>query len=206
AAFRISRGLAAEGIGMLRYDALGVGGSGGELGDGSFTVKVADTVRAAEFLTERGTPPQLLVGHSCGGAAAIIAAQQIPSIRAVATTRAPAEPADVERHYDAIVDKVLAERSGTWNIGGREITLQRDVGAVARTADGIGPVPTHDRPLPILSPPPTAPRRLAPARTTSRPTLPPRWFAPAERPDHVPRADRQAQRAARMISEWAAQY
>src|SRR5699024_3386912 len=72
AAFRISRGLAAEGIGMLRYDALGVGGSGGELGDGSFTVKVADTVRAAEFLTERGTPPQLLrseerrVGKECG--------------------------------------------------------------------------------------------------------------------------------------------
>src|SRR5699024_4067224 len=68
AAFRISRGLAAEGIGMLRYDALGVGGSGRELGDCSFTVKVADTVRAAEFLTERGTPPQLLVGHSWGGA------------------------------------------------------------------------------------------------------------------------------------------
>src|SRR5699024_1318987 len=140
AAFRISRGLAAEGIGMLRYDALGVGGARGERGDGPPPGTAPDADRAAEVLTERGPPPQLLVGHSWGGAAAIIAAQQIPSIRAVATIGAPAEPADVERHYDAIVDKVLAEGSGTWNIGGREITLKRDFVEDVRRADLIGRV------------------------------------------------------------------
>ena len=206
AAFRIARGLAAEGIGMLRYDALGVGGSGGELGDGSFTVKVADTVRAAEFLTERGTPPQLLVGHSWGGAAAIIAAQQIPSIRAVATIGAPAEPADVERHYDAIVDKVLAEGSGTWNIGGREITLKRDFVEDVRRADLIGRVRTLDRPLLIIHSPTDATVDIENASTIFRAALHPRSFVSLEGSDHFLTVDGQAHRAARIIGAWADQY
>src|SRR5699024_272544 len=206
AAFRISRGLAAEGIGMLRYDALGVGGSGGELGDGSITVKVADTVRAAEFLTQLGTPPQLLVGHSWGGAAAIIAAQQIPSIRTVATTGAPAEPADVERHSDASVDKVLAEGSGTWNIGGREITLKRDFVEDVRRADLIGRVRTLDRPLLIIHSPTDATVDIENASTIFRAALHPRSFVSLEGSDHFLTVDGQAHRAARIISAWADQY
>jgi alpha/beta superfamily hydrolase len=66
AASRICRQLAAEGIGMLRFDNLGLGDSEGEWGDGSFTTKVADTVRAVEFMAARGTPVDVLVGHSFG--------------------------------------------------------------------------------------------------------------------------------------------
>src|SRR6201985_703176 len=55
AAARICKQLAADGIGMLRFDALGLGGSEGDWGDGSFTVKVKDVVRACEFMAERGT-------------------------------------------------------------------------------------------------------------------------------------------------------
>lgn len=63
AAARICKGLAAEGIGMLRFDNLGLGDSDGDWGDGSFTNKVSDTVRAAEFMADRGTRVDLLVGH-----------------------------------------------------------------------------------------------------------------------------------------------
>ena len=54
AASRICKQLAAEGVGMLRFDNLGLGESRGEWGDGSFTIKVDDTVRAAEFMRDRG--------------------------------------------------------------------------------------------------------------------------------------------------------
>jgi hypothetical protein len=40
AASRICKQLASDGIGMLRFDALGLGDSEGDWGDGSFTVKV----------------------------------------------------------------------------------------------------------------------------------------------------------------------
>ncbi|WP_235029644.1 alpha/beta hydrolase family protein [Streptomyces sp. 3213.3] len=89
AASRVSKQLAREGIGMLRYDNLGLGDSEGDWGDGSFTVKVQDTIRAAALMAERGTPADLLVGHSWGGSAAIAAAAVATGVRAVATIGAP---------------------------------------------------------------------------------------------------------------------
>lgn len=206
AAFRICRGLAAQGIGMLRYDNLGIGDSEGELGDGSFTVKVEDTVRAAQFLVERGTPPEMIVGHSWGGAAAILAAQQIPSIRAVVTIGAPAEPADVERHYDAIVDRVLEEGSGTWEIGGRAMTLKRDFVEDVRRADLIARVRTLARPLLIMHSPTDATVDIENASKIFWAAVHPRSFLSLEGSDHFLTVDGQAQRAAGIISAWVNQY
>src|SRR6201988_2094243 len=60
AAARICKQLAGDGIGMLRFDALGLGDSNGDWGDGSFTVKVNDFTRACEFMAEQGTPADIL--------------------------------------------------------------------------------------------------------------------------------------------------
>src|SRR6185369_6520405 len=54
AAARICKQLADDGIGMLRFDALGLGDSEGDWGDGSFSHKVADTVCAVEFMNASG--------------------------------------------------------------------------------------------------------------------------------------------------------
>src|SRR3984957_21003318 len=76
AAARICKQLAAEGIGMLRFDALGLGASEGDWGDGLFTVKVDDIVKACEFMADRGTPADILIRHCCGVAAVLAAALQ----------------------------------------------------------------------------------------------------------------------------------
>jgi pimeloyl-ACP methyl ester carboxylesterase len=107
AASRICKQLALDGIGMLRFDALGLGDSEGDWGDGSFTVKVNDVVKACEFMAERGTPADILVGHSWGGAAVLAAARSSPRVRAVVTVAAPVEPSHVEAHYDAVVDRAI---------------------------------------------------------------------------------------------------
>lgn len=206
AAFRISRSLAGQGIGMLRYDALGLGDSAGDWGDGSFTVKVADTVRAVEHLAARGTPPEILVGHSWGGAAAIVAAQQVPSIRAVVTIGAPSEPSEVERHYDAIVDRVIDHGSGTWLVGGRALTLKRDFVEDVRRADLIGHVRALDRPLLIMHSPTDATVDIDNASQIFRAALHPRSFISLEGSDHFLAVDGQAERAALIISAWADQY
>src|ERR1700712_2845041 len=62
AASRICKQLASEGIGMLRFDNLGLGDSEGDWGEGAFTNKVQDTVRAIEFMEASGRPARLLVG------------------------------------------------------------------------------------------------------------------------------------------------
>ena len=109
AASRICKQLADEGIGMLRFDNLGLGDSEGDWGDGSFSHKVADTVQAARFMNESGRDVRLLVGHSFGGAAVIAAAHQLESVRAVASIGAPYEPGHVEHNYDALVERILVE-------------------------------------------------------------------------------------------------
>src|SRR5580765_7708505 len=74
AASRICKQLASEGIGMLRFDNIGLGDSEGDWGDGSFSHKVQDTAQAATYMEESGHEVRLLVGHSFGGAAVIAAA------------------------------------------------------------------------------------------------------------------------------------
>lgn len=73
AASRMCKALADTGIGMLRFDNLGLGESAGDWSEGSFSHKVADTVVAAEFMRSQGKAISLLVGHSFGGAAVLSA-------------------------------------------------------------------------------------------------------------------------------------
>src|SRR5258705_13978544 len=84
AATRICKSLASEGIGMLRFDNLGLGDSGGDWGDGSFSHKVADTGAAEEFMNGSGREGRLLVGHSFGGSAVAAAAHPCQTVAAVA--------------------------------------------------------------------------------------------------------------------------
>jgi putative redox protein len=206
AAARTCRQLAAEGIGMLRFDNLGLGDSEGDWGDGSFTVKVDDTVEAARFLVERGTPPDLLVGHSFGGAAAIAAARRIPSVRAVATVGAPIEPRNVERHYRALVDRVLEDGHAEWLVGGKALTLKRHFVEDIRRAELRQHVRELGLPLLVMHSPTDATVGIANASSIFRAAGHPRSFVALEGSDHLLAARGQAQRAGRIISAWADQY
>src|SRR5260370_9172765 len=55
AAARICKQLAEDGVGMVRFDALGLGDSEGDWGDGSFTHNVSDVIQACEVMAQRGT-------------------------------------------------------------------------------------------------------------------------------------------------------
>ena len=125
AANRICKQLASEGIGMLRFDNLGLGDSQGDWGDGSFSNKVADTVRAVEFMNGSGREVGLLVGHSFGGAAVIAAAHECETVAAVASIGAPYDPAHVEHNYDALVQRIEADGEAPFLIGGKALTLKR---------------------------------------------------------------------------------
>lgn len=135
AAARICKQLARDGIAMMRFDALGLGDSDGDWGDGSFTVKANDVIAACTFMAERGTPADILIGHSFGGAAVLAAARDSPGVRAVVTVGAPMDPVHAEIQYDAVVETVLAEGSATWMVGGKALTLKRAFVEDVRAAD-----------------------------------------------------------------------
>ncbi|GAA3082088.1 alpha/beta hydrolase family protein [Streptomyces rectiviolaceus] len=206
AASRVCKQLAREGIGMLRFDNLGIGDSEGDWGDGSFTVKVQDTVRAAAFMAERGTPVDLLVGHSWGGAAAIAAACEIVGLRALATIAAPVDPSHVERQYDSVLDRVLSDGAHEWFVGGRTLVLKRAFVEDVRRAhlrDRIGEV---DLPLLVAHSPTDSTVDISNAAEIFQEARHPRSFISLEGADHLLTARGQAQRAAHIISAWADQY
>jgi len=92
----IAQQLTAEGIALLRFDFTGLGHSEGEFAETTFTSNTRDLVEAAGFLNDQYHSPTLLIGHSLGGAAALVAAHEIETVKAVATIAAPAEPSHVK--------------------------------------------------------------------------------------------------------------
>lgn len=93
AATQISRRLVEQGYGVLRFDFTGLGSSEGEFANTNFSSNVEDLVLAAAWLRDQHDAPSLLVGHSLGGAAVLVAAGRVPEVTAVATIGAPFDPA-----------------------------------------------------------------------------------------------------------------
>ena len=206
AASRICKGLAAEGIGMLRFDNLGLGDSEGDWGDGSFTDRVADTVRAVEFQAGCGREVRLLVGHSFGGAAVIAAAHRIESVRAVVSVGAPYDPSHIEHHYDALVKRIMAEGEAPFLIGGKALTLKRHFIEDVRATDLRERIHTLHRALLVMHSPTDNTVGIANASEIFRAARHPRSFVSLEGADHLLTGRHQASRAARIISAWADPY
>ena len=87
---RIARGLTDRGIAVLRFDFTGPGESAGESAAATFSSSIEDPVAGADFLRKGWGGPQLMVGHSVGGAAVLAAAERVPEVTAVVTIGAPA--------------------------------------------------------------------------------------------------------------------
>lgn len=125
AATYVARALVEQGIGVMRFDFTGLGGSEGEFANTNFSSNVDDLVAAAGFLRERYAAPGLLIGHSLGGAAVIAAAQRIPEARAVATIGAPCDPAHVKKQFAASVEAITGQGETEVQLAGRTFRLRK---------------------------------------------------------------------------------
>ncbi len=123
AARRISARLAAMGIAVLRFDFTGLGHSDGEFANTTFTSNVEDLIAAAHYLSGRNMAPALLIGHSLGGAAVLRARAGIPSVKAVVTLGAPADPGHVSHHFEAALPQIQAQGSAEVSLGGRPFRI-----------------------------------------------------------------------------------
>lgn len=121
----ISRGLTAQGFGVLRFDFTGLGESEGDFADTNFSGNVEDLVAAANFLAKEYMAPALIVGHSLGGAASIFAASQIDSIKAVATVGAPSNPKHVKHLLKSGLEEIQATGKAVVNLSGRDFTIKK---------------------------------------------------------------------------------
>lgn len=125
AASRIAQGLVQNDIAVLRFDFTGLGSSEGEFENTNFSSNVDDLVAAAEFLTEIYQAPDLLIGHSLGGAAVLVAAKHIPSAKAVVTVNAPADPDHVKENFGLAIDEIKDQGVAEVTLAGRPFTIKK---------------------------------------------------------------------------------
>jgi len=122
---RIARDLTEQGIAVLRFDFTGLGKSKGEFSETNFSSNVADLVAAADHMRRHLKAPQILIGHSLGGAAVLVAAEKIAEVKAVATIGAPGDPAHVENTFESSVAEIEASGSAEVLLGGREFCIEK---------------------------------------------------------------------------------
>ncbi|MCM4166425.1 hypothetical protein KCTC52924_03358 [Arenibacter antarcticus] len=120
----ISRALTSNGFGVLRFNFSGLGESEGEFADSNFSGNVEDLVEAAKYLKDNYAAPSLIIGHSLGGAAAILASKEIDSVKAIATIGAPSDPKHVTHIFKNKLEAIKEDGLAEVNIGGRSFTIK----------------------------------------------------------------------------------
>ncbi len=121
----IGRALNRAGIAVLRFDFTGLGESEGDFADTNFSSNVSDLIAASLFLEKEYQAPEILIGHSLGGAAVIAAAKKIASVKAVATIGAPADPAHVSHIFTGSIEEIEKSGVAEVSIGGRPFTVKK---------------------------------------------------------------------------------
>lgn len=122
----ISRSLTNHGFGVVRFDFTGLGKSEGEFSESHFSANVDDLLAVNEYLKEHYQAPSLLVGHSLGGAAVIVAASKLTNIKAVATIGAPAAVNHVTHLFSHSIVEVKGKGDVEVNIGGRPFKINQE--------------------------------------------------------------------------------
>ncbi|WP_298530776.1 bifunctional alpha/beta hydrolase/OsmC family protein [uncultured Algibacter sp.] len=122
----ISRSLTTYGFGVVRFDFTGLGKSEGEFSESYFSANVKDLLAVSDYLKEYYQAPTLLVGHSLGGAAVIVAASKLENVKAVATVGAPATVSHVTHLFSHGIDEVKEKGEVEVSIGGRPFKINEE--------------------------------------------------------------------------------
>ena len=121
----ISNALTQRGIAVLRFDFTGLGESGGDFANTNFSSNIEDLIEAGRYLTEHYEAPDILIGHSLGGAAVLRAAAELNDVAAVATIGAPYDPGHVKHLLEDSVEEIERSGKATVNLAGRTFTIKK---------------------------------------------------------------------------------
>ncbi|HKJ62004.1 MAG TPA: bifunctional alpha/beta hydrolase/OsmC family protein, partial [Hyphomicrobiales bacterium] len=77
------------------------------------------------YLRGLGQAPEILIGHSLGGAAVLSAAGEIPEVKAVATIGAPADAAHVVHNFAAHIEEIREKGEAEVTLAGRKFSIRK---------------------------------------------------------------------------------
>lgn len=202
----ISRALTMNGFAVLRFDFTGLGESDGDFSDTNFSGNVEDLVSAAKYLAKNHKSPTLIIGHSLGGAAAIFAASQIDSIKAIATVAAPSNPKHLQHLLLSSLEEIQAKGKAIVNLGGRNFTIKKQF-IDDLEANGLSQTTKNLRtPLLVMHSPQDTIVNIKNAEEIYKAAHHPKSFVSLDRADHLLSNKADSIYVGNIIANWAKRY
>lgn len=202
----INRALNRAGIAVLRFDFTGLGESEGDFSDTNFTTNVSDLIDAAGFLSDAFGPPQILIGHSLGGAAVLQAAAGIESVRAVAVIGAPADARHVLKHLTHVIDEIKVRGEAEVKLAGRPFRIKKQFLDNLESHQMAATIADLRRALMILHSPVDQTVGIENAGDLFMAARHPKSFVCLDKADHLLSDSGDSEYAGVIIAAWAGRY
>ena len=206
AAVRVSRALAALGIGTLRFDFSGIGRSEGEFEHTTFSSNIEEIYDAAGYMREHYAAPSLLVGHSLGGTAILGAAKDIPEAKAVATLGSPSDPEHVQHLFAQDMERICEVGKADVKLGPTTLTIGKDFIDDISNFDIKSRIATMRKPLLILHAPDDQTVGIENAQEIYEIAKHPKSFISLDGANHLLSEKVDAEYAANLIAAWSSKY
>jgi putative redox protein len=202
----VSRAIAGHGVGVLRFDFSGLGGSEGEFSASTVSSNVEDLVDAAGFLAQNYGGPGLLVGHSLGGVAALRAAGEVDSVKAVVTVGTPASPGHVGEKLSEARNEAMRSGEAAVAIGGKRFSLRRSFFEDLESTDMERVIGALGRALLVLHAPGDLTVGIENAGAIFSAARHPKSFVALGNADHLLLDEKDAAYAGNVIGTWVRYY
>ncbi len=205
--YHLAGELARRGVAALRVDLTGLGESGGAFEEADLGTQAADLGAALAFLRgRRGEAPVFLVGHSLGGAAALLAARATAEVAGVVTIAAPADAVHVAGSFPQMAEAEAAGRPVPVTVLGRRFRLSPGLLGSLRRADLGRVLDELGRPLLVLHAPGDRIAPVAEGEQLFARARQPKAFVPLAGADHLLSRPGHARRAGRWIARWIGEW
>jgi putative redox protein len=182
-----------------------LGNSDGDFANTNFSSNTEDLLSAAKFLEQHYQAPQLLIGHSLGGAAVLAMAAQLPKVKAVVTIGAPFEASHVIHNFDAHIETIEQSGSAKVRLGTRDFTIKK------KFLDDLRKQTTQhikhlNKALLVLHSPVDLTVDITDAEQIYKAAKHPKSFVSLDTADHLLSKSVDSEYVAQTISGWASRY
>jgi putative redox protein len=202
----VSRALAQDGFGVIRFDFTGLGSSEGEFADSHFSANVEDLLDVHDYISQHYQAPSLLVGHSLGGAAVLVAASKLDSVKAVATIGAPATVDHVKRLFSHQIENIEEKGKIKVDIGGRPFEIDEVFISEFDNTDLPAVVKDLRKPLLLMHAPFDTIVGIENAQQLYAMAHHPKSFISLDDADHLLSSEKDSSYVGEVIGTWAKRY
>lgn len=202
----ICRALTNRDFAVLRFDFTGLGESGGQFSETNFSHNIDDLLVVGDYLKTHYQAPSLLIGHSLGGAAALVAGSRMESIKAIATIGSPSTISHITHLFSEELDQIREEGAAKVSIGGRPFTIERHFIEELQKTKLTDLVHTMRKPLLVAHSPQDKIVGIDNAAELYHAAFHPKSFLSLDQADHLLSNEQDSLYVGDVLSSWAKRY